>query len=286
MKTIDIKKEISHKEFINNYQKPGIPLVVENATNSWEAHLMITPEYLKQHFGDRITKHGDRAYTMTEILDITARSTKENPAPYPIKFNLLTQLPELLALMKPLHLNLAYPNWLNSKIYPKNKLGNSIDLFIGGPGNRYSVHKDAYDVHAWLIQLYGEKDVIVFPREQEELMYKGKSGLSESRSPIDIANPDYEKYPKFKQATPLRVTLKAGDAIYIPNGIWHTTMANQHNMSIIVDQVNGSNFKTWRKDIYNYKREYSKPRAVFDYSAATVIGGACRMGEILGMKFK
>lgn len=285
MTSIDKRTDLSYKEFIEKYEKPGIPVVLQNATNVWKSNLMFTPEYFKKNFGDRITKHENREYTMSEILDIAASSTKENPAPYPIKFNLMTQLPEILPLMNPLHLNLARPNWLNSKIYPKNKLGNAIDLFIGGPGNHYSVHKDAYDVHAWLIQLYGEKEVTVFPREQEPLMYPGKSGIAASRSPISIANPDYEKYPKFKEATPLSVTLKAGEVIYIPNGIWHTTRATVHNISIIVDQVNNSNYKTWRKDIYDYKREYNKPKAVFDYLAATVIGNACRLGQLVGMKF-
>lgn len=285
MTTLDKRSDLTYTEFINEYQNKGIPVVLTNATSIWKSDKMFTPEYLKENFGDRKTKYENREYSLSEILDIAAESTVENPAPYPIKFNLLTQLPELLQHMDPLHLNLARPNWLNSKIYPKNKLGNSIDLFIGGPGNYYSVHKDAYDVHAWLIQLYGEKEVIIFPREQEPLMYPGIGGIMESRSPINISNPDYVKYPKFKEATPLSVTLKAGEVIYIPNGIWHTTRATMHNISIIVDQVNSSNYKTWRKDIYEYKKAHSKFKAVIDYLAATAIGTYCKTSELFGKKF-
>jgi histone arginine demethylase JMJD6 len=285
MTTVERRTNISYKEFIEEYQNKGIPVVLENATEAWPSRLMFTPEYFRANFGDHITKHENREYTMSEILDITATSTTENPAPYPIKFNLLTQLPEVLTHMNPLHLNLMRPNWLSSKIYPKNKLGNSIDLFIGGPGNYYSVHKDAYDVHAWLIQLYGEKEIIMYPRDQESLLYPGKGGIMESRSPINISNPDYEKYPKYKKATPLSITLKAGEVIYIPNGIWHTTKATVHNISIIIDQVNNSNYKAWRRDIYIYKKDYSKFRASMDYLAATAIGNICRLGQLLGKKY-
>ncbi|MET4081191.1 histone arginine demethylase JMJD6 [Pedobacter sp. UYP30] len=285
MTSVDSISKISQKEFITKYQKPGLPVVVRNITNTWTSKIDFTPQFFREKFGNCVTNFEGKEYSMSEIMDITEKSTVENPAPYPMKFNLLTQLRDILPLMKPLHFNIAQPNWIYSKLFPKNKMGNSIDLFIGGPGNRYTIHKDAYDVHAWLIQLYGEKEVIIFPREQEALMYRGKTGMESFQSPIDISNPDYEKYPKFKEATPLKVTLKAGDAIYIPNGVWHTTQANRHNISIIVDQINSSNFKDWRNDVYHYRKEYSKVKAVIDYSAAVLIGNTCKLGNFLGLKF-
>lgn len=284
METIDRRANLTYDEFISKYQKPGIPVILENATNVWKSNLMFTPEYFKENFGDRITYHQNTKYSMSEILDIAAKSTKTNPAPYPIKFDLLTQLPEVLTHMDPISLNLAKPNWLLSKVFPKKKMDHRIDLFIGGPGNRYTIHKDVYNVHAWLIQLYGEKEVIMFPRGQEDLMYAGKIGVQQCVSPIDISNPDFEKYPKFKDATPMKITLKAGEVAYIPSGIWHTTMANVHNISIIVDQLNKTNYKGWKTEIYNYKSYYSKPRAIFDYCAATAIGTACLVSEFFGIK--
>ncbi|WEK21134.1 MAG: cupin-like domain-containing protein [Candidatus Pedobacter colombiensis] len=283
METIDRRANLSYEEFINEYQKPGIPVVLVNATNVWKSNLMFTPEYFKKNFGDRITYHSNTKYTMSEILDIAANSTKTNPAPYPIKFDLLTQLPEVLTEMDPINLNLAKPNWLLNKVFPEKKMDHRIDLFIGGPGNHYTIHKDVYNVHAWLIQLYGEKEVILFPRDQEDLMYAGKLGVQRCVSPIDISNPDFEKYPKFKDASPIKTTLKAGEVIYIPSGIWHTTMANVHNISIIVDQLNSTNYKGWKKEVYYYKAHYNKSKAIFDYCAATVIGKVCLIGEFFGI---
>ncbi|WP_316820040.1 cupin-like domain-containing protein [Pedobacter gandavensis] len=284
MTTIDRRKDLSYKEFIEKYQKPGIPVILENATQAWKSNLIFTPDFFREKFGDRTTWFSNKQYTVSELLDLTANSTKENPAPYPVKFNILTQLPEIQEFMDPMDMNMVKPNWLNHKIL-KNKLGNGMDLHIGGAGNCYSVHKDAYDVHAWLIQLYGEKDVIIFPRDQEELMYPGKGGLLESRSPIDISNPDYEKYPRFREATPTTITLKAGEVLYIPSGIWHTTQAHGQNISTIIDQVNSSNYKAWRRDVYVYKKYHNKYRAILDYGAATAIGNAFKLGELMGMKF-
>lgn len=284
MVAIEKRSDISYKEFIEKYQSKGVPVILENATKVWKDNLMFTPAFFKEKFGDRSASFSNKKYTISELLDLTAASTKEQPAPYPIKFNILSQLPELLEHMSPLHLNMIKPNWLTSKIL-KNKLGNAMDLHIGGIGNSYEMHKDAYDVHAWLIQLYGEKEVIVFPRDQEALLYPKKGGLLESRSPINIMNPDYEKYPRFREATPIRAILKAGEVMYIPSGIWHTTIAHGQNISTIVDQVNNSNYKAWRRDVYVYKKYHNKYRAIVDYLAATAIGNACRVGQLFGMKF-
>lgn len=284
METVDRRKNISYLEFIEEYQNKGIPVILENATEVWASPYLFTPDFFREHFGQRTTTSGGVTYTIAEILDLTANSTKENPAPYPIKFNIAAQLPELLDFMRPLDLNLIKPNWLKIKLL-QNKLGNAMDLHIGGAGNSYDLHKDAYDVHAWLIQLYGEKEVIVFPREQEALLYPKKGGILESRSPIDVSNPDYTKYPNYKLATPLRLVLKAGELLYIPNGIWHTTLAHTQNISTIIDQVNNTNYKTWRRDAYVYKKDQNKLRAAFDYTAVSVIGNACRIGQLFGKKF-
>jgi histone arginine demethylase JMJD6 len=285
MSTIERRSNLPYKEFIEKYQNTGTPVILENATDVWASAKIFNPKFFKDKFGDRTMKFGQEEFTVSEILDLTEKSTNENPAPYPVKFDILTQMPELLEYMEPLHLNLATPNWLKAKVL-KGKLMNGMDLHIGGAGNHYSVHKDTYHVHAWLIQLYGEKEIIVFPNDQEELLYPGKEGLSRSRSPIDISNPDYEKYPKFKAATPIRAMLKAGEVMYIPSGVWHTTMAYGQNISTIIDQMNSSNYKAWRNDVYSYKAHYNKSRAIADYIAATAIAACCRIGQKLGMRFE
>lgn len=283
--TVDKRKDISHKEFVEKYQKPGIPVILENVTEAWKSNKMFTPEFFRENFGERTGKHSSRGYTVAEMLDITAKSTPENPAPYPVKFMVKASLPELMPHFQPIDLNIIRPNWLKSK-FLKNKLGNAdMDLHIGGAGNSYEMHKDTYDVHAWLIQLYGEKEVIVFPWDQEPLMYPKTGGLLESRSPINFTNPDYEKYPKFKEATPIKAILKAGEVLYIPGGLWHTTVAYGQNISTIINQVNATNYEAWRRDVYVYKKYHNKYKAVVDVAAATVIGNLCRIGELFGKKY-
>ncbi len=284
METQQIEKlgSLSYEQFIEGYLKPGIPVVLTNAAASWKADHPFTPDFFKERFGERTTTYQGTTYSMADILDITARGTAENPAPYPILFEIPVQLPDFLPMVEPLHMNYAFPNWFRGKVMPYGKLGNSIHLFIGGVGNQYSLHKDMFHTNAWITQLYGEKKFVVFPRNQEALLYPENEGFI---SPINILHPDYEKYPKYKQATPISVTLKPGETIFIPNGIWHTTVAVSHNISLIFDQLNSYNFKAWKKDAYDYSKNKNKIRAIAAYSMAYALGSLCQLSELAGNTF-
>ena len=281
MRQVEKLDAISYEDFVESYLKPGIPVVLKNAAASWTARQRFDPAFFKTHFGEHRTTYEGTSYTMRDILDLTERGTPEQPAPYPILFEIPLQLPDLLPWLDPIHLNYARPNWFASKVMPYGKLGKSIHLFIGGAGNQYSLHQDMYHTNAWITQLYGEKKFVVFPRNQAELLYADDNGFI---SPINILKPDYEKYPKYRAATPISVVLAPGETIFIPNGIWHTTVAPGHNISLIVDQLNRHNYQAWKKDVYEYSKEKSKAKALAMYGLAHVLGTMCQLGELTGSK--
>ncbi|GAB3904440.1 hypothetical protein GCM10028803_33880 [Larkinella knui] len=282
---LEIKKidSISYEDFINQYVKPGIPVVFKNASASWKSKHTFDPDFFRNHFGHYTTTHKDKVYTMSEVLEITEKSTPEKPAPYPMAFELRSQLPEFLAMLNPLHMNYAFPNWFNSRLIPKSRFGNDRQLYIGGVGNQYVLHKDLFHTDAWVTQLYGEKQFIAYPRDQEELLYPENKG---TRSPINFLKPDYEKYPKYRDATPLSVVLQPGETIYIPNGIWHTTVAYCHNISIVVEQLSGNNFNAWKNDIFEYGKKRGLLKSILQYGYAEAIGLLFKLRELTGYKFK
>lgn len=73
-------------------------------------------------------------------MDLVETSNENNPAPYPLIFNIPNQLPELLPLIDPLNLNYACPNWLESKWFKKGYWGSATELFIGGPGGNFPTY--------------------------------------------------------------------------------------------------------------------------------------------------
>jgi len=283
--TIEKKDNISYQDFIEQYVKTGTPVVFKNASGAWKSNKIFTPDYFRENFGQHETTFEGQKYKMTDILDLTAKSNAENPAPYPILFEIPQQIPKLMELFDPIHMNYSQPNWLRSKIIPYGKYGNNIHLFIGGDGNKYGLHKDFYHTNAWITQLYGEKRFIVYPGDQDKSFYIGKSGYEKFLSPVDIHNPDYEKFPEFKHAKAYDVVLQPGETIFIPNGVLHTTMAFGQNISLIYDQLNSLNYKKWKEDMYDLKKDESKIKAAVHYAFALTAGTICRAGELVGKKF-
>ena len=249
---MEIRKvgDISHEEFMNEFYKPGIPVVFKNASKVWKANGLFTPTYFRDNFGDRTTTVKEKEYTMAQLLDLVENSSAENPAPYPCIFDIPKQLPELMSLISPLGMNYAVPNWFESKVFPLKLIGSGTELFLGGPGGKFkSLHIDFYHTNAWITQLYGDKNFIVFPRGQDKYLYPNPD--YKWISDVNWYEPDYEKHPEFKHATPIVVTVKAGETIFIPEGLWHTAEALSTSISVIFDQINAKNFDNWRSDVWN-----------------------------------
>jgi hypoxia-inducible factor 1-alpha inhibitor (HIF hydroxylase) len=61
-------------------------------------------------------------------------------------------------------------------------------------------------------------------------------------SPVNFDNPDYDRYPMFKQAKVYKVHLQAGDCLFLP-GLWWHQVASSPNECIAVSTWYHSNSK-------------------------------------------
>jgi histone arginine demethylase JMJD6 len=276
--------DISRKEFMNSFYNPGIPVVFKTASNAWKARDLFTPDYFRNHYGERSTKVNDRDYSLREILKWIENSSAEHPAPYPCKFDIPSQLPELISLITPLGMNYAEPNWFESKAFPSKIYGSAIELFFGGPGGKFPVaHIDLFHTNAWITQLYGKKNFIVFPRDQDEFLYPNAE--NPLVSDVNIFKPDYEKHPAFRNATPLTITVEQGETIFIPWGIWHSSESLTPSISVIFDQINKRNFSKWTHDVWQFKKKGNKVKAFLSLGYYAVAANIlCRLGDALNVK--
>eukprot|EP00547_Thalassionema_nitzschioides_P004839 CAMPEP_0194218536 /NCGR_PEP_ID=MMETSP0156-20130528/23988_1 /TAXON_ID=33649 /ORGANISM="Thalassionema nitzschioides, Strain L26-B" /LENGTH=225 /DNA_ID=CAMNT_0038947931 /DNA_START=266 /DNA_END=940 /DNA_ORIENTATION=+ len=125
-------------------------------------------------------------------------------------------------------------------------------LWLGPSGTVSPLHYDPLD--NLLMQIVGEKRVILYPRTVEDTLlfpkpleraqkvegnnkedkeengkphimnwhYAGSDGNQYNTSAVNVEDPDYEKYPLFEHApTPYECTISPGDILYIPKKWWH-----------------------------------------------------------------
>lgn len=160
-------------------------------------------------------------------------------------------------------------------------------------GNRVtaSCHYDAMENIACCA--VGRRRFTVFPPEQVANLYPGPlepTPGGQVVSVVDFANPDFERYPRFRDALAMAQTavLEPGDAIFIPNLWWHHVQALEPFNVLVNYWWNGApaHIPAPMQALYHAlwslrdrpEREKQGWRALFDYY---VFGDAQRAGEHL-----
>ncbi len=106
LQNIDRVKSISKSDFIQNYLKPQVPVVIENLVDDWPAVSKWNFDYIKQKVGDKIVPlYDDRpvdykdgfnephaTMKMSDYIDLL----QKEPTKYRIfLYNVLKEVPEL-----------------------------------------------------------------------------------------------------------------------------------------------------------------------------------------------
>lgn len=128
-------------------------------------------------------------------------------------------------------LNLS-PGFLLDKWYHKNW---KRDLFFFF-GNRYSttrLHYDSLGTHNTFFQVFGKKKFILANYTEANKCYLNFP--KNTFSPINPENPDYDKYPQFKDAEFFETTLEPGDVLYMPPYTLHFVRGLDINISVNID---------------------------------------------------
>jgi histone arginine demethylase JMJD6 len=247
--------------FLHDYMGPGRPVVATDATWNWAALTRWTPEFFEEQYGSReFTVNGQR-YTLRELIDQARRSTPDDAAPHLHNEPLARAFPELMSDIRPLPY--SWPNWLESRLFPTRHSPSVVEVFIGGRGARFPVlHYDVWHMHAFLSQIHGEKEVVLFAPEDGRYLYPRDGRYANHSMVDDIDHPDLERFPLFVRAQPWRCTLGPGDTLFIPSGWWHTTRMVGLSIMVSVNTANGVNWRAFVADYCADAAEHRSPTYV------------------------
>ncbi len=258
---IERRSNVSYQEFAKNYLYANKPVIITDVLRDWPALRRWSPEFFKQEFGNmkftlnedlkgkagyKANGNGAVEYTMDRFIDRVLSSTEENPAPYFRNQILYDLFPSLKQDIEPLP-EYFKPNWLPDRYMVKYvgevlNRGAALELYIGGKGGAFPVlHYDGAGAHAFLMQVYGQKEFIIYPPNQEKFLYPSpeKENLSQVNS---VDKPDLQKFPLFAKAEPTVFILQPGEMLFIPSHWWHTTKMLSPSISISANVVNQSNW--------------------------------------------
>ena len=261
---IERLSNLSYEEFARKYLYPMKPVIVTDVLKTWPALTRWTPEFFKREFGSVRFRIGDTEYgqtsfkseggveyTMAEFIELVLESSDEKPAPYFRNKILYDLFPTLKQDIQPLPEYLQ-PNWLSERYLVKRvakvlNRGAAMELFIGGKGAAFPVlHYDGAATHAVLMQVYGRKQYIVYPPEQEPFLYPSPRKINHSAI-NSIEKPDLDRFPLFANAVPTTFFLDPGEFLFVPSHWWHTAKIMSPSITLSTNIMNQSNWHELEK---------------------------------------
>lgn len=281
VETIDRRSKLSRRELFREYIKPGRPVILTDAAEKWPGMGKITPQYIKDKYGHLIKKIKGVEYSFADLVDRVMVSSPETPAPYPFNVNIEHYCPEMLKEFKP---ELVYGKMdrINHPLLPRFMMhGTEVyELFIGGRGASFPfLHFDELYMHTQLTQLYGSKEFVMFPPEQTPFLYPKPDNPKIAQ--VNVLEPDYERFPLFREAKPIRITVREGETLFFPTGWWHITQIHEPNITIGRCQLNGYNWRSYIRDEAKVWRRRSAFLAMAVYLYGSSLGVLMDLQESL-----
>ncbi|MGH8161403.1 MAG: cupin-like domain-containing protein [Gammaproteobacteria bacterium] len=280
---VERRSGLDPREFIENYLRPRRPVILTDAAATWPACNRHTPDYFRRHHGDKRLKIAEREWRLNELIAALEASTPDQPGPYPCKFAVVQDFPELLPDVSP-RFAFSLPDRQDSALLPDRVFNgvNNLEIFFGGPGGRFPyLHYDVLHLHAWITQLYGRKSFTLFPPDQKRLLYINPDKPWQS-SIENHQQPDYGRYPLFEQAVSRSVVIEPGETLFLPCGWWHTARSLEMTISVAFDQLESGNWSDFKRDFATEHR-HGRPTAITAVRAwLAVVGPFLSLIEALG----
>ncbi|KAG1678334.1 JmjC domain-containing protein 7 [Nymphon striatum] len=243
-------------QFYRDYVCPSKPVIFKNAIKNWPAIELWTNTYLKEKIGSTlitasITPNGyadavindmfvtpeEKIYKFETFLE--KLENEMTPDVYYIQKQNSNMNDEFDILLNDIETEIS---WASEAL---NKKPDAVNFWMGDKRAITSVHKDHYENLYAVIR--GYKDFILLPptdlpwipyKEYPLGQYKQNSegdfsieldntGATVPWIPIDVLNPDCEKYPKYKYTSPLHCRVSAGDLLYLPS-LWYHHVRQSH----------------------------------------------------------
>lgn len=105
-----------------------------------------------------------------------------------------------------------------------------IHSWFGPEGTVSPLHYDP--PHNLLCQVMGSKYIRLYSPDYTDCLYPHEEQLLHNTSRVDIESPDYDLYPKFKEAKYVETILHHGQMLYIPPKWWHFVKSLEVSFSV------------------------------------------------------
>ncbi|ERT08295.1 cupin-like domain protein [Lyngbya aestuarii BL J] len=245
--TVERRVSLYRDEFLDEFYSQNKPVVFTGIMNNWKALNLWNPQYLKQHYGTatvevQANRNSDPEYELNvqkhrqkvllkDYIDWIVEKGESNDC-YMVANNQNLDREDLKGLMNDLE---VFPEYLNPEDTSRR-----VFFWFGSAGTITPLHHDP--VNLMLAQVLGRKRVLLIPPRQTPFLYNHVGVFSQ----VDPENPDFNKYPLYRNIKPIELILKPGEVIFIPVGWWHHVRALDVSISVSFTNFVFPNYYNWQ----------------------------------------
>lgn len=240
----------SPQKFLDKYYSQNRPCIIEGAMDDWPALTKWTGDYLKEVAGDKVVEvqanresDGDfeinaaklkKEMLFSEIVDII-ENTEETNNWYLTANNSGRNMEALKALRD----DFSCPEYLDGSASHGNGY-----FWYGPAGTVTPIHHDL--TNNFMAQVRGRKRVKIVAPQDSASVYNHHHCFS----PVDMENPDLERFPEWANVDVIDVELGPGDLFFLPVGWWHHVRGLETSITLtftnfIYENDFSSDYKAW-----------------------------------------
>jgi hypothetical protein len=236
-RSVERQGPISRVEFLEWFYAANRPVILTGLMTGSRALANWTPDYLKQVCGGAMVeimagRSQDTEYEINcdrhkqstrfgDYVDMVTHGGQSNDY-YLVANNGFLDRPEARSLFDDLTM---FPEYLDA-----SKAAGQVFFWFGPGGTVTPLHHDVMNV--LMTQVYGRKTVLLIAPDQTHRIYNHVGVYSE----VDPEQPDYERFPRYRQVDVMRADLEPGDVLFLPVGWWHHVRSL--SISITVSYIN------------------------------------------------
>ncbi|WP_084558368.1 cupin-like domain-containing protein [Mesorhizobium sp. LNJC394B00] len=276
---VPVVTDLSDWEFATNYRDAMRPVLLRGGCAAWRACQRWSPQYFEEIAGSltvpvKTLNRSEIKVSSWRLADY-ARFVMEQPPegygaslnatadPYCHDIPLLGLVENLAEDCQPFPASFLDPSY-------RSHWWRYAQFFMGPAGTVTPLHFDTLLSHNIFFQIYGDKQFTILPPSQAKCC--GRRGWR--WFDVDPEQPDHVRFPQYEQATPVVVTVCAGDILYMPPGTLHHVRSLSTSISFNFD------FHTDRSVLHALAHANNgMPTEVAYYNAITALAVIAKIPE-------
>ena len=243
---VEKRSHVARGEFIERHVRGSRPLVLTDVTRDWPAMQRWSPQDLKTRFGHLMVEiqaersadpkfeenklEHRRSVRLADFVDQVVGGGASNDYYLTANYEVLRR-PEFAPLLADIG---TLPD-----ICDRAELARLSSFWFGPAGTITPLHHDA--LMLFHTQVVGRKRWRFISPLQTPRLYNHNGVFS----PIDLDQPDFDRYPLFRDVKVLEVLVEPGETVFLPLGWWHQVTALDMSLSFSYSNVAVPNTYTY-----------------------------------------